>query len=75
MKKRIPCVFGKEVLNRLMDKGMTQSDLIAQVKSDTGLYIDSSYMSRIIYGQRNAPKIVSAICKILEIPDNKQNSA
>lgn len=33
----------------------------------TGLFVDSGYMYKILTGQRNAPKIVQAICEILDI--------
>lgn len=47
----------------------TQAWLAAQVSEATGMYVDAAYLSKILTGQRNAPKIVTAICEILSIPD------
>ena len=38
------------------------------------MYMDSGYMYKILTGQRKAPKIVSAICEILDLPEQNQNS-
>lgn len=66
------CDFGKEIKKRLIDIDQSQEWLIAQVKADTGLYFDSSYMRRILIGTISTPRIVSSICKILDIPAPKQ---
>lgn len=62
------CAFGKEVKKRLVDIDRTQEWLCRQVKEDTGLFIDSAYMSRILYGKLSTPSIVASISKILGIP-------
>lgn len=61
--------FGKQVKYRLIDLGKTQTWLQEQVTAKTGLFMDSSYMYKILTGQKNTPKIVSAIHEILDIPD------
>jgi len=61
--------FGKEIKKRLVDIGHSQIWLIEQVRGLTGLYFDSSYMFKILTGQLSTPKIVQAICKILDLPD------
>ncbi len=65
------CDFGKNVKKKLVDNNQTQEWLIKKVKEDTGLYIDSSYMSRIMTGKNSSPKIISSICKILDIKEEK----
>lgn len=61
------CSFGKEIKKRLVDIDKNQEWLIAQVKVDTGLYFDCSYLYKIMRGQIATPSIVSSICKILDI--------
>lgn len=62
------CDFGKEVKKKLVDIDQNQEWLCQRVREDSGLYVDSAYMSRIIYGIRTPEKIVASICKILDIP-------
>lgn len=57
--------FGKRVKYRLVDLERTQEWLQEQVREKTGLFVDSSYMYKILAGQRAAPKIVKAISEIL----------
>lgn len=66
--------FGKQVKYRLIDLGKTQTWLQKLITEKTGLFMDSSYMYKILTGRSNAPKVVRAICEILEIemPDTKQ---
>ena len=61
--------FKKNVKYRLIDLGKTQKWLEEQVREETGLFVDSSYLAKIFSGERNAPKIKSAICKILNIKE------
>lgn len=70
------CELGKTIKKRLIDVGRNQAWLIGKVKSDTGLYFDVSYLHKILTGKIATPKIISSICKILEIesPDNEQAS-
>lgn len=61
--------FGLEVKTKLLGPPKrTQTWLAEQVSKATGMYVDSAYISKILAGQRNAPKIVQAIREILEIP-------
>ena len=59
--------FGLDVKTKLLRMGKTQTWLEEEVSKRTGLFVDDSYMYKILTGQRNAPKIVSAICEILDI--------
>ena len=34
------------------------------------MFVDDAYLSKILTGQRNAPKIVQAIREILDLPDS-----
>lgn len=67
MYKRKLTAFGKEVKKALLEKGKTLTWLSKEVTKRTGLYLDSSYMNKILTGQRNPEKIVNSICKILDI--------
>lgn len=59
--------FGLCVKTELLKKSRTQKWLEEEVTKKTGLYVDNGYMHKILTGQRNAPKIVEAICDILNI--------
>ena len=59
--------FGKQVKYRLIDLGKTQTWLQEQVTEKTGLFLDSSYLNKIITGERAAPKVTQAIREILDI--------
>lgn len=59
--------FGLVVKTELLKKRRTQKWLEEEVAQRTGLFVDNSYMYKILTGQRNAPKIVEAICEILNI--------
>ena len=59
--------FGKAIMKRLVDLEKQQQWLIEEVASRTGLYVDSSYLFKIKTGQLATPKIIAAICEILEI--------
>lgn len=59
--------FGLCVKTELLKKGQSQKWLEEEITKKTGLYVDNGYMYKILTGQRNAPKIVDAICDILNI--------
>ena len=63
--------FGLCVKTELLRAGKSQKWLEEAVAEKTGLFIDNGYMHKILTGQRNAPKIVSAICEILNINEFK----
>lgn len=59
--------FGLLVKTELLRQGKEQKWLEEAVSDKTGLFVDNGYMYKILTGQRNAPKIVDAICEILSI--------
>lgn len=59
--------FGKEIKKRLIDLDRNQSWLIEEMQKETGLFVDTSYLYKIMTGQRSAPKLTDAIKKILSI--------
>ena len=61
--------FGLCVKTELLRTGKEQKWLEEAVTEKTGLYVDSGYMYKVLTGQRNAPKIVAAICEILNIQE------
>lgn len=66
-----PSGFELEVKMELLQRGMKQTELIQAVQSDTGLFLDDSYLYKILRGERKPEKIIQSICKILEI-ENKE---
>lgn len=64
------CDYGKEVKKKLVDIDKKQVWLIQQVKKETGLYFDDSYLGKILNGKVNNLKIKAAIEKILGVPAN-----
>lgn len=66
-----PSGFELEVKMKLLQRGMKQTELIQAVQSDTGLFLDDSYLYKILRGERKPEKIIQSICKILEI-ENKE---
>lgn len=61
--------FGKAIKKRLIDLDKPQKWLIEQVRENTGLYFDDSYLHKIVTGKLATPRIVDAITEILGIPD------
>lgn len=59
--------FGLCVKTKLLQMGKEQKWLEEAVSEKTGLFVDNGYMYKILTGQRNAPKIVAAICEELSI--------
>lgn len=59
--------FGLCVKTELLRRGREQKWLEQEITEKTGLYVDSSYLSKIYTGKRNAPKVVQAIREILNI--------
>ena len=64
--------FGLCVKTELLRLGKNQRWLEEAVSEKTGLIVDHGYMYKILTGQRNAPKIVAAICEILNIQDQQE---
>ena len=61
--------FGLCVKTELLRIGKEQKWLEEAISEKTGLYVDNGYLYKILTGQRNAPKIVAAICEILNIQE------
>lgn len=61
--------FGLRVKTELLKRGKNQTWLEKEVTKKTGLFVDSGYTYKILTGRRNAPKVVQAICEILDITD------
>ena len=59
--------FGLCIKTELLRLGKDQKWLEQAVAEKTGLFVDNGYMYKILTGQRNAPKVVEAICEILNI--------
>ena len=59
--------FGKVVKVRLIELDRTQEWLCESVSSATGMYFDTSYLWKVMNGVLKPPKIIQAICDILEI--------
>ena len=64
--------FGLCVKTELLRRGKEQKWLEEVISEKTGLFVDSGYMYKVLTGQRNAPKIVAAICEILNIQDQQK---
>jgi hypothetical protein len=62
--------FGLCVKTELLRLGKEQKWLEEAVSEKTGLYVDNGYIYKILTGQRNAPKIVAAICELLNIRED-----
>ena len=61
--------FGLCVKTKLLQMGKSQKWLEEAISEKTGLFVDRGYMHKILTGQRNAPKIVAAICELLSIEE------
>jgi len=60
--------FGLEVKTKLLGPPVrTQEWLREEVSRETGLKVDSAYLSKILTGKRSPEKIIASICKILDI--------
>ena len=61
--------FGLCVKTKLLQMGKEQKWLEEAITEKTGLFVDNGYMYKILTGQRNAPKLVAAICEVLSIDE------
>ena len=64
------CEFGKEIKKRLVDIDKTHEWLISEVREETGLYFDRSYLYKIMSGKATPAKIIASIRKILDLADS-----
>lgn len=55
----------------MIDKGWNLYDLSVAVHEKTGMYCSSAYLSHILSGRRNPPKIIKAIRDILGIEEDE----
>ena len=69
---REPTALGRAIRRRLKELGKTQRWLEEQVEDRTGLYFDNGYLWRIIVGELTTPRIVRAICEILDIEESEE---
>ena len=60
--------FGLAVKTKLLAPPRTQEWLVSEINKDTGMNVDSAYVSKILKGVRNSERVVPSISKILEIP-------
>lgn len=61
--------FSKQVKIRLIEIDKNQKWLMERVAEETGLFCDGGYLWKVLNGERNAPKIVAAIRKVLELQE------
>ena len=59
--------FGKKIKIALLNQCKTQNWLIDVLKKETGLYVDTSLLYKVLIGTNKNPKLISAIEKILDI--------
>lgn len=59
--------FGKEVRVKLLEIERTNKWLAEEVNKKTGLFCDSAYLSKVLKGDRNPPRIIEAIQEILNM--------
>lgn len=67
--------FGRSARKRLIDIGEPQTWLQMEIKKRTGMYVDAGYLYKIFTGQRSPEKVITAIREILELPEEKEDSA
>jgi hypothetical protein len=61
--------FGHKVKTKLLKLKKNQTWLIDEVKKKHNCFLDSAYMSKILSGERQAPKIRKVICEVLDIKE------
>ena len=67
--------YGKRVKCRLIELNRTQKWLEASINERTGLYMDRSYIGKILTGQLASPKVIAAINDILGFDNEKTDKA
>ena len=60
--------FGLAVKTKLLDPPRTQEWLVNEINKDTGMKVDSPYVSKILKGVRKSERVTASICRILDIP-------
>lgn len=64
--------FGKKIKVALIERGQTQNWLIEEMRKDTGMYVDTSALHRIMTGKLNSSRLTASIRKILVLPDEQK---
>lgn len=59
--------FKQKVQIALIEKRKDRNWLIDQITERTGMFCDSSYLTKLLNGKRNSDNITYAICEILGI--------
>lgn len=59
--------LGLAVKTKLLSMPRTQEWLVNEINKDTGMRVDSAYVSKILTGQRSSTRVVSSIHKILDL--------
>lgn len=65
------CEFGKDVKKKLVDIDQNQEWLIEQLKAATGMFVDSSYLQKILKGERKPQKLIDSIIEILGLSEQR----
>lgn len=60
--------FGLAVKTKLLSPPRTQEWLVNEINKDTGMNVDSPYVSKILKGIRKSERVTASICRILDIP-------
>lgn len=75
VKNNAPCLDGIRVKHRLLDLGKRQSWLIDEMKKrDADMYLDSSYMTRLLNGQETSAPKMTLIDQILTEEEERQHA-
>lgn len=53
--------YGKAVCRRLVDMDKTKTWLMEEIRGRTGLYMDSSYLCKILNSGKGSQKVMDAI--------------
>ena len=64
--------YGKKVKIALIENGISQRELIERVRAVSGLYMDSSYLHKILCGKLKTPRIVDSINAVLGLSGDAQ---
>lgn len=69
--------FGLATKSKLLQKNQTQKWLMDEIRSITGMYVDSSTLHKIFTGELHSKRLTAAICQVLEIdsPEDQQKGA
>lgn len=59
--------FGKAVKKALIDLDKPAAWLVTQVREQTGMYFDAPYLSKLLTGKLQSPRLIQAICRILQL--------